>query len=196
MVGRKKKNNTDPALQTTNVNVTPGTGEIRFWKETFAPEWIDEAKREAAVQGYQARRREIVFAQCFVESYLFEWIRDKVVKGAFGKIPNYSTKGRGIRNRWMGAVNKVCQERSIAPPSWDARYWTDFSRLVCYRNGLVHGKASWPTLISQPTIRVGPRPEPSKETLEKLPPGWAVEIVVELVRQLHKTLGTPAPSWL
>ena len=193
-MGGRKKDNIDRS-RSTNVNVTPATGEILFSKETFAPQWLGDAKCEARVQGYEARRREIVFAQCFVESYLFEWVRDKVVKGAFGKIPNY-LEGTGIRRKWKGAVKKVCEERSIVPPSWEnAEYWKKFRRLVEYRDGLVHGQASWPTLVDPP-VPIGPAPVPSKKTLESLPPGWAVEIVVELVRQLHKTIGAPPPSWL
>jgi hypothetical protein len=47
---------------------------------SFAREWFNDAVHEARTGGdIQAKRREIVFAVSFAESYLFEWVRDQVL---------------------------------------------------------------------------------------------------------------------
>jgi hypothetical protein len=37
---------------------------------------------------------------------------------------------------------------------------------------------------------------PSKTVLDQLSAGWAVRVVVTLVRRLHDAVGTPPPTWL
>ena len=46
----------------------------------FAPAWFNDALREAE-SNRDARRREIGFPVACAESYLFEWVRDSVVRG-------------------------------------------------------------------------------------------------------------------
>ena len=69
----------------------------------------------------------------------------------------------------------------------------DFRKLVDYRDGLVHASASRPETDSQPEKE---KPLPSKTDLDKLFPGWAVQVVVTLVKRLHDAVGTPPPDWL
>ena len=51
--------------------------ETELWRSaSWASRWFADASREAHIgPDVDARRREIVFAVCFVESYLFEWTR-------------------------------------------------------------------------------------------------------------------------
>src|SRR5713101_4785635 len=70
---------------------------------SFAPDWFEDALTEASRgQDHHARRREIIFAVCAVESYLVEWVRDEVLKRQFASLTSYFPSGdrRGITQRW------------------------------------------------------------------------------------------------
>jgi hypothetical protein len=61
--------------------------EATLWQTySFAPEWFEDALREAKTSNdHNARRREIVFAVSCAESYLVEWVRDEVLDRDFEK---------------------------------------------------------------------------------------------------------------
>ena len=61
------------------------------------------------------------------------------------------------------------------------------------RNGLVHARASRPETAQQPQEE---KPIPSKGDLDQLPPGWAIKVVIELIKNLHRSAETFPPSWL
>ena len=65
--------------------------------------------------------------------------------------------------------------------------------MVEVRNGLVHARASRPATAQQPREE---KPVPSKNDLDELPAGWATKVVVELIKTLHRSVGTSCPSWL
>lgn len=47
---------------------------------SFAPEWFRDAVSEVRSGGdYHSNRREILFAVCCAESFLFEWVRDDIL---------------------------------------------------------------------------------------------------------------------
>jgi hypothetical protein len=56
-------------------------GELTVWLTySFAPDWFEDALHEAKTGiDHNAQRREIVFAVCCAESYLFEWVRDEII---------------------------------------------------------------------------------------------------------------------
>jgi hypothetical protein len=68
--------------------------------------------------------------------------------------------------------------------------WRD---LLNYRNGLVHGAASWPLVSGPPPAAGLPSPMPSVPILEQLPAGWAVGIVHRRLDLLHQAAGTTSP---
>lgn len=164
---------------------------------TFAPEWLSEAREEAKVAGdHSARRREIVFAVCFAESYLFEFVRDSIPGIDFQRVSEFFPPGdrRGICDRWKEVVRQLLQGGFLSepPPSGD-KLDQDWDRLVEYRDGLVHARSSRPQTHPQPEAE---RPLPSKSTLDELEPGWAVRVVVTRAQRLHEASKTSAPSWL
>ena len=78
---------------------------VQLWLHaTYAPAWFQDAQRESALPGIDARRREILFAVCFVESYLLEWTRDEPLKREFKALDDYLPPGdkRGIIERVEG----------------------------------------------------------------------------------------------
>ena len=162
----------------------------------FAPIWfaeaVDEARRGV---GRHPRRREIVFAVCFVESYLFEFVRDVALRGRFEDLPTYFRQERvGICDRWKRVLKQLKENGKItAIPDFSADTFREFTKLVGYRDGLVHGGASWPWTSSQGRNE---GPVPPLDDLDKLPAGWAVGIVVDLVKDLHKSTAVELPGWL
>ena len=69
----------------------------------------------------------------------------------------------------------------------------DFMKLIEFRNGLVHARASRPS-----TFELLPelQPLPSVAALDALKPGEATEIVSMLIRELAVATGHQAPNWL
>ena len=183
-----------PAPVTVRVSTVAPTVWLTY---SFAREWFEDARREARTdQDHHARRREIVFAVCFAESYLLEWIRDKVLKQDFQKLNTYFVPGKwqSVVDKWKDIPKQLLNDRLISDvPNLGESYWQEWRKLVDYRNGLVHARASRPESDSQSEES---NPLPSKGNLDQLPAGWAVQVVVTLVRRLHDAVGTPPPEWL
>lgn len=185
--------------------ITPGSGELSLagyaptaWiTSTFAPQWYADAIQEARVcVGRGARRREIVFAVCAAESYLVEWVRDSVLNRQFDALSGYFPPNEhvGIVDRWKRVVKQLAADGRISTPqTFSGKVWQDFVDLVDYRNGLLHGRSSRPATSGQPSKL---KPVPSTDLLDQLSAGWAANVVQVLVNDLHRTVGTVAPSWL
>jgi hypothetical protein len=178
-------------------------GELTVWLTySFAPEWFEDALHEANTgTDHNARRREIVFAVCFAESYLFEWVRDTVLdKGnseeLVRNLNQYFPPGKWqpVIDKWKDVPKKLLNDGLIpATPNLGLPYWENFKSLVGMRNGLVHARSSRPETGQQPERE---KPLPSKGDLDKLQAGWPTEVVVTLAKELHKAIGTPVPDWL
>ena len=180
-------------VKTVSVGTQMPAHKVWTW-DTLAPDWFADALREAPDPDPNARRREILFSVCTVEAYLPEWVRDEVFPERFAKIrSNYFPKGRpGIRDHWKDVVERLRDEGFIpeAPDFGDMKSgWWKFRKLVDYRNALVHAEKSLPRMANE-------KPSRMPLTLDKLPPGWAVQIVVTLIQKLHSAVGTTAPTWL
>jgi len=162
---------------------------------SFAREWFADALREASTDtDVHARRRQIIFAVCFVESYLFEWTRDLV--GPKEVAATYFPPGvwSGIRDRWKRVMGDLkANARIPQEPVLSGSQWAAFVKLVEYRDGLVHAAASRPSSSARPP-REGPTP--ALGVLQAMEAGWPVRVVVALVKHLHATVGTAPPPWL
>lgn len=165
--------------------------------QDFAPEWFEDALHEARIgKDYGSRRREILFAVCFAESYLVEWVRDEVLKKDFDKFNKYFPPGQkmGVKDKWKKIIKRL-KEDNLVPGGLDysKAYWNDFAELVDYRDGLVHARTGRP---EKAALADKEKPFPKKKALEELSPGWATNLVVELLRHLHEAVDTPAPGYL
>jgi hypothetical protein len=146
-------------------------GELDIWlAAVFAPKWFDDAAHEAASVGPDARRREIVFAVCFAESYLLEWVRRDVLKD-LRRLDDYFPPGdrRSVTDRWKEVPKQLHQDGlTRGHPDYGQRFWADFMRLVDYRHGLVHGRASRPDKDDLPEKA---KPVPAPGDLDAMPQG-------------------------
>jgi hypothetical protein len=176
--------------------------EAQVWAAaSFASEWFADALKEAREgQDRNSRRREIVFAVCFMESYLFEWVRDKLGGVGFDTLTQFFPAGdrRGICDGWIKVLKALHDKKLIrAVPSFTGSSWPKFVKLVKYRDDLVQASASRPEIVAPSTTqRHSPRPVPSPTDLDHLAAGWAVRAVVTTIRELHQAVGTNPPEWL
>jgi hypothetical protein len=200
-----------PGTQTFVLKAEPGAFllvggpvALKAWKSySFAPEWFADASREAGVEGLPglerrgARRREILFAVCAAESYVFEWGRDTVLNHDFKKLKKYFPAGRkwGVLKK-LEKIPTQLKEDGLVSGALDChgQEWSAFQEVVAYRHGLVHAAASRPQTDDQPKNE---KPVPAAEVLDAMMPGWAFGVVRVILRKLHTdTKTTPIPDWL
>jgi hypothetical protein len=89
--------------------------------------------REAGNEGLDFRRREILFAVTAAESYLLEWVRDKVLVGNLHEINRYFPPGskRGVRDKWKDVPKELASANLIAGvQELSGKTWATFDRLV------------------------------------------------------------------
>jgi len=179
---------------------TDSAGSVTPWKsDNFAEDWFRDALHEArAGKDHNAQRREIIFAVCFLESYIFEWVRRTVGIGAidsyfppkerFEDDPRYR---RDLKKKWKEVPKELFEDGKISvDPSV---HLSGLGNLLKYRHGLIHAAASRPGTDEQPKET---KPFPTKGGLKKLKAGWAVEIVLGLIREFHEKIGTEVPEYI
>jgi hypothetical protein len=178
------------------MNVLPSAG-LRLtgfaptiWQHANLSEpWYRDTVREAQGKDADSTRREIVFAACFLESYIFEWTRSI----AFGGLNKYfpPSQKRRLREKWKEVPAELYVDRII--PVRPALDLSDLATLVKYRNGLIHARASRP---SNPDIDDASKPVPALGELDRIAHGWAQGVAKVLVLQLHGQLDTAPPGFL
>lgn len=184
---------------TVGEGVLAVTGEkVELWKYgTFAPAWFADAKQQITLSDDNARPREIIFAVCAIESYLYEWVRNQALKGELKLLPHYFPVDQGfsgITKRWKQVINHLYEDGTITgKPNFREQYWKEFTDLVDFRNGLVHGGASRP---DSDGVAEAERPEPTMEQLNQCAPGWPVKVVADVIKKLHGAVGTAPPDWI
>jgi hypothetical protein len=177
--------------------------ELSVWlSDNYAEDWYRDALAQARFgSGHDARRREIIFASCFAESFIFEWARDKLqiheIECYFptkrllsngNKHPRYR---RELDRKWEEVPRKLHQAGKIGvDPDLDLSRLRD---LLKYRHGLIHASASRPATDRQ---RRKKKPFPTKRDLQVLGAGWAVRIIHDLVSDLCNQLAEPKPTYL
>lgn len=190
------------------VEISIGPASLTQWGN-LAERWMRDAHAEARSapandsEKRNALRREVVFAVCAAESYLFEWVRDREGHYAYGftqKVKKALTergklREKGVIDRWKLVVTEVLDGGKPSKPSRFDRNstWNDFVELVKHRDFLVHGGAALPRPPerSELTAKYTPRTDPFQQS-----PGYAVDRVVALIRQVHSWAGTAPPKWL
>ena len=183
-----------------SVSITPWTGSLKLetfaptpWTSAhFAPLWFSDAQREATTGNDEnAVRREIIFSACFLESYIFEWVRNIDIGIVNNYFPAKSKHRMTLKEKWKEVPKELFHDRKIySEPELDLG---DLGRLIEYRNGLIHARASRPSTATQPPEE---KPVPGLGELKKQKPGWALSIAADLVMKLHQDLGTDPPDYV
>lgn len=197
----------DPPVKTGNIIITPKATEIilagldpTVWiSDIFAQDWFADALREARTgRDHNARRREIVMSACFAESYMFEWVRQKVqieeINDYFPPSPRFRgdpRHRRSLKAKWRDIPKELHEAGKI--PSVPIFDFSGFEILIRYRNGLIHAAASRPATDLQIEEN---KPFPTKGMLKDMEPGWAVRVIVGLVTTLHRSMGDRIPGYI
>lgn len=182
----------------TAISCSAASAAPTIWASySYAKDWFADALNESrTVSDHRARRREIVFAVCFAEAYLVEWVRDDVLNRDFERLNGFFPPGEnlGILEKWKKIVKSLESDGVIRHPvDFGKPFWNDFAKLVKMRNGLIHARSSRPETIGQPDDE---RPFPSMGDMNNLHAGWSVAVVVKLVNELHAASGTSVPAWI
>lgn len=162
---------------------------------SFAPEWLVDAKAEAAKPQNRPsdRRREIIFSVAFGESYLVEWVRDEVLERNFQRFFELfpASLKLSAKDEWRRIPKQLVEDGLLkGTPKLESTFWNNWCTLVDYRDRLIHAVSSRPSGSTVPAL------PPSVDTLEALKPGWAVNIVIELISAFHAAAETEVPDWV
>ncbi len=164
----------------------------------FSEPWFQDA-RTAALGDHSLddTRREIVASVCFLESYLFEWVRAIGFELTLHHFPperssdNASRYRRDLKQKWKEIPKELFLAKQIScVPNINK---TGFNDLLDYRHGLVHASASWPFNHSVPESE---RPKPDPSVFAEIENGWALGIATRMVSDLHNQTGTPCPEYV
>ena len=198
MTDQTEKGKTQIILPTGIASTLIVTAPTVWLSYRFAPEWFNDALHEAhSGSDHHSRRREIIFAVCAAESYILEWVRDEVLNRDFQKLNIYFPPGRWmtVTDKWKEIPKQLLKDRLIRgiPVLEDPGYWGEWLKLIEYRNGLIHARASRPETAS---LSEKEKPKPSKTILDNMASGWPTRVVAELIRRLHAATGSAMPPWV
>ncbi len=101
-----------------------------------------------------------------------------------------------VKERWKKVPLRLHKAELIEPQSEPSIDWGQMGLVTKYRDGLVHGGASIPAGLKGDEGDDPPQPQPSIEGLKRKGQGWALDSVLQVVRQLHEQTDTPVPEYL
>ncbi len=165
---------------------------VNWLAQPFAQFWYDETCAQACDPSECARRREIIFAVACAESYLVEWLR-KLLGPKCANVTLEVNGKQGILEQWK-TIPKALQRAGEIPavPTLGGSSWANFHKVVQFRNGLLHGRASRAYVPGQPS----PQTMPKVEELQQLQAGYARDAVRNLMIELNTAAQTARPDWL
>lgn len=165
----------------------------------YAEHWYADALAEVKDSAdSNNKRREIVFSTCFLESYIYEWVRNYgthfVTKyfSETAKTHDGDFYAKGLKNKWKYIPSEIAKELGLVQSlTLDL---SGLGELIKFRNGLVHAKAS---KFYNAFTEKSDQPVPSQEELEgSIKTGWAISVASKLVTSLHEKLNSDVPNYL
>jgi hypothetical protein len=154
--------------------------------QSFAKAWFEDALNEVCHRiDIESRRREIIFAVAFAESYLVEWVRDDILEKDFKKFNHYFPINKKISaaDKWKEIPKQLCKDNLLREtPILEATFWVNWIKLINYRDGFIHAVTSCPE-----DLEILRKKELSKiHKMSKIKSGWATHVVIELVVTVHE----------
>ncbi len=153
----------------------------------FSERWYTDAKREAAAtEGHHSKRREIIAAASFLETYIFEWARSLAIdriEEYFPPMPRFQIDPRfkrSLSNKWKQIPAELYADRII--PVYPKLKLLPLGTLVKLRYRLLYSPMK--------------RRLAALRELESVAHGWALDVARRLVLDLHEQLGNEAPRYL
>jgi hypothetical protein len=178
-------------IEQTHKNTVPVSGVLKLAVASrFSERWFTDALDQSQLPGPDARRREIVFAVCLAESYLFECVVHDVFPNDWdGALKYFAPSARGgVDQKWREVPKKLFADRKLrAVPDLGGPHGEDWAKLVDLRDALIHA------VVSRPVTRQADDPTPLRSpslTLAGIPPGWALRVVVDRITRFHAAAGS------
>jgi hypothetical protein len=111
--------------------------------------------------------------------------------------PQAQPQAPSLVAKWNVNPRRLFMEGYLAarPKKLSASNTKDFERLVGYRNDITHANLSLPVVLA-PSDEASRQWRTTTTTLAQLPPGWAIGVAAERIRQLHRSTGTQVPDWV
>jgi hypothetical protein len=102
-----------------------------------------------------------------------------------------------LTEKWLTIPRRLHADGYLtkAPRRYSTVHTREFAELVGYRNDITHADLSFPVVLA-PTPAESREARTTTSRLAQLPPGWAVGVVAEGIRQLHRNTGAKAPEWV
>lgn len=187
--------------QIIKANSIPPSSKVeapQFWHTaSFMFPWLRDAYLESIEEGREHRRKEVIFAVCFFETFLFEWVRDDILKNDYQALFDFFPPDRHmpIMDRCKTVLNRLHQAKKVLHlPVWgNIREWEHFSRLVEIRDALAHAAVSRPFQDSRTSSQKDRVPISDFIALRS---GWALRVVTVLASELYQAAGMEIPTWL
>lgn len=172
-------------------------GSVQFWHTaSFKYQWLRDTLLESEIDGLDHRRKEVIFAVCFLETFLYEWVREDILKNDYRELATFFPPDRkkGIFSKCKIVFNDLQKAGKVRQgPDWGAAPWQNFTKLVDLRDALIHAAVSRPL---QDTDGLVPEKIHEISSFLKLKPGWALSVVVTLATEFYKAAPIDVPSWL
>jgi hypothetical protein len=167
----------------------------RRWAEDW---WHDLTRATSEADGSSrgardAKRREIIAASAFIETYLYEFVHDRLWKGQSEPLTVIfpDDDRRDLTTRWNEAIRELHGRGLLAHrPDVGGPHGEEWKRLLAFRGWLLHANAS------RPNGQAANRVPLSLEEFDGLDVGWATAVVTERVRRLHTAAALDLPDWL
>ena len=136
---------------------------------------------------------------CFFETYLVEFVNKWCGSKRVGEIflKNGEERREGVIAKFNRILKRLEETRLLDSAGRNCVCIRDdsrsYRRLVHWRNGLVHGLASYPQRRGYES-KADPSPKP--EELNKLQRGWAIATALEPIERLHDASSKRRPNWM
>ena len=176
-------------------SVTEVSSPTIFVAENYAEDWYKDALAEVNDSANKNnKRREIVFAACFLETYLYEWVRNhgtNFLEKYFVKDIGGKYFAGSLKDKWKYIPPDLAKKLVVTK---DLKLdLSGLGTLINLRNGFIHAKAS---KLYNSSTKKKDQPCPTQEKLENIKSGWAVAVAEKLVISLNEKMNSNAPSYL
>lgn len=187
----------DQIIKATSIVSQEKIGAPQFWHTaSFGQAWLKDTYLESKVDGLDHRRKEVICAVCFLETFLFEWVRDEILKKDYKALDTFFPPGRamGISGKCNRVFRDLLKENKIKEiPNWGTAPWANFKRLVAIRDALIHAAVSRPF---QDDDSATEEKLPEVSNFIGLEAGWALNVVTTLAVEFYKAAHMDVAPWL
>lgn len=190
-------NGPDQFLKATSIRSEEKIGTPQFWHTaSFGQSWLKDTYLESKVDGLDHRRKEVICAVCFLETFLFEWVRDDILEKDYKALATFFPPGRtmGISGKCNLVFKDLLKDNKIKEiPNRGTAIWANFKRLVAIRDALIHAAVSRPFQDGDSATE---EKTPEISNFIGLQAGWALNVVTTLAAEFYRAAQMDVAPWI